>query len=248
MKGEWGMASYPIYQFYSELCNYEPKIWRRFQVPGNITMAQLGYIIMTMYEMQASHLFDFSVPSRDNFILYLKALNPNQEETNLTTFKNKEIIQYKFQNDDIDILWEPITNKMKSAFFSCSGEKLTMKYDNGDGWEIGLTLENIIMDKELPGRELPRVLGGAGYGIIEDCGGPGGLKQLADVFQKKTGLEYEDCCKWLGRQELDLLSFDSNDMNFRLKKIPRIYRDIYEYGVQPTQRSINLLERKYLKR
>ena len=36
------MASQPIYQFYAELNNYQPKIWRRFQVPGNITMARLG--------------------------------------------------------------------------------------------------------------------------------------------------------------------------------------------------------------
>lgn len=31
------MASQPIYQFYAELKDYEPKIWRRFQVMNNIT-------------------------------------------------------------------------------------------------------------------------------------------------------------------------------------------------------------------
>lgn len=36
------MASQPIYQFYAELKDYEPKIWRRFQVPENITMALAG--------------------------------------------------------------------------------------------------------------------------------------------------------------------------------------------------------------
>jgi hypothetical protein len=39
------MASHPIYQFYTEFDDYEPKIWRRFQVPGNVTVARLGYII-----------------------------------------------------------------------------------------------------------------------------------------------------------------------------------------------------------
>ena len=56
------MASQPIYQFYAELKDYEPKIWRRFQVPENITMARLGYILMTMYEMKANHLFCVTVP------------------------------------------------------------------------------------------------------------------------------------------------------------------------------------------
>jgi len=45
-----------IYQFYAELADYEPKIWRRFQVAGDITVARLGYIVMTMYEMEANHL------------------------------------------------------------------------------------------------------------------------------------------------------------------------------------------------
>ena len=39
------MASHPIYQFYAELDDYKPKIWRRFQVSDDITAARLGYII-----------------------------------------------------------------------------------------------------------------------------------------------------------------------------------------------------------
>ena len=36
------MASKPIYQIYAELQDYEPKIWRRFQVMNDITMARLN--------------------------------------------------------------------------------------------------------------------------------------------------------------------------------------------------------------
>jgi hypothetical protein len=61
------MASHPIYQFYAELCDYKPKMWRRFQVANNVTMARLGYILMTMFEMKASHLFCFDVPFEENF-------------------------------------------------------------------------------------------------------------------------------------------------------------------------------------
>lgn len=50
------MAAQPIYQFYAELCDYEPKIWRCFQIPKSTIIARLGCIIMTMFEMQASHL------------------------------------------------------------------------------------------------------------------------------------------------------------------------------------------------
>ena len=51
------VASQPIYQFYAELKDYKPLIWRRFQVAGNITLAQLGYVTMTLFEMKGSHLF-----------------------------------------------------------------------------------------------------------------------------------------------------------------------------------------------
>lgn len=36
-------------------------------------------------------------------------------------------------------------------------------------------------------------------------------------------------------------------MNYRLKKVPRIYKDAYEYGLEPTKQSMDLLVRKYKK-
>lgn len=49
----------------------------------------------------------------------------------------------------------------------------------------------------------------------------------------------------LGFEELDLTSFDVDDMNFRLKGVPRIYADVCEFGLEPTKQSLNLLMRKY---
>jgi len=50
---------------------------------------------------------------------------------------------------------------------------------------------------------------------------------------------------WLGKEEFDLEKCDSDDLNFRLKKLPRIFRDSYEYGLEPIERSIKILERDY---
>ena len=134
-----------------------------------------------------------------------------------------------------------------SQLVSNSGDEMVLFYDYGDGWEVSITLEKIFEDKELPGRELPRVLEGNGYGIIEDCGGPGGLNKLARAFKKKSGKQYWEFCNWRGFEELDLTSFDVDDMNYRLKKVPRIYADAYELGLEPTKQSLNLLMRKYKK-
>ena len=57
-------------------------------------------------------------------------------------------------------------------------------------------------------------------------------------------MQYRELREWLGRDDLDLAAFDLDEINFRLKKIPRIYADIYEYGIEPSEYSLKLLERK----
>lgn len=246
------MALQPIYQFYAELTDYKPKIWRRFQVLGNITMAHLGYILMTLFEMQASHLFCFDVP-------VLEPLKPDSIDKPKKSKPSEEqgeqwIYRYEILYEDDPIYYQNNRRgfdatkvKMKDVFREPE-QKATFIYDYGDYWQVDLILEKIIMDKEISRKDLPRVLEGQGYGIIEDCGGPYGLAQLAKAFKQKKGSEYQDMREWLGIDDLDLKSFDMDDMNFRLKRIPRIYRDIYEYNQSPSPYSINLLERRYLKK
>lgn len=242
------MASQPIYQFYSELADFEPKIWRRFQVAGNITLARLGYIVMTLYEMKACHLFSVDFPIDENLKLDMENLPdfcpvpPEQERVEHYEVPSEEYFPDTQQRRTRD------ATKMKLSQLSRDpGLLLRVMYDFGDGWEVTLKLECVTEDKDLPGKELPRVLEGEGFGIIEDCGGPDGLAHLAEVFKKKAGKEYAVLSEWLGQEDLDLISFDLDDMNFRLKKVPRIYRDLYEYDYAPTDYSIAILDRAYRK-
>lgn len=254
------MASQPIYQFYAELMDYKPKMWRRFQIMNNIPMSKLGYILMTMFEMQASHLFCFDYPYMEH--LKKDLLKRHSREDVDMMLSSSDLRSALRKNWHIEIPYEDTldgfdddnqefydaTETMVKRIINKPQEYLTFSYDYGDGWEIELILEEIIIDKDFPGKKLPRVLEGAGYGIIEDCGGTGGLEELSKVFKKKSGTRYKELSSWLGTDTLDLSSFDIDDMNFRLKKVPRIYADLYEYGLQPTKQSLNLLERRYLKK
>lgn len=246
------MASQPIYQFYAELKDYKPKIWRRFQVSKNSTMARLGYIVMTMFEMQASHLFCIDVMYRRNFYQsMLKLFSAEEVEKLFPPSEIKETYRYEVKNEmtadfDDDEAENAVGVKL-SHTVSNNGDEMVFSYDYGDGWQVAITLEKIFEDKELPGKELPRVLEGEGYGIIEDCGGTCGLEEMAKTFKNKRGKQYREFCEWLGIDELDLAAFDLDDMNFRLKKIPRIYANAYEFGLEPTKQSLNLLMRKYKK-
>ena len=108
-----------------------------------------------------------------------------------------------------------------------------------------INLEDVFEDGTIPSAELPRVIEGAGFGIVEDVGGVGGLGDFTKAFKKKKGTAYKEYCEWLGITEFDIDEFDLDDMNFRLKKIPRIYKQCYEDRKYPTQKSIDLIERKY---
>lgn len=55
------MGDQQTFQFFAELrdTEIEPKIWRRFQVDGHATFADLAYVVMTLFEMRGEHLFAF---------------------------------------------------------------------------------------------------------------------------------------------------------------------------------------------
>lgn len=226
------MASHPIYEFYAELDKYRPKIWRRFQVTNNITPARLCYIIQALFEMRASHLM---------------ALEAEMGY-------GKTILRFEIIDEDYGDIPSPYrdvhthnatTGSLRQIGFE-PGSKLHFNYDFGDDWWVTLTLERIIEDKDLPGSELPRVTEGAGFGIVEDVGGIYGLMDLAQAFKKKKGADYEQFSEWLGVDDFDIEAFDLDDMNFRLKKLPRIYKQSYEDRLYPTKQSIDLIERKYM--
>jgi len=226
------MAAQPIYEFYAELFDYEPLIWRRFQVPGNISMARLGYIVMTLFEMKASHLFA---------VEWIYEYGGNQKTRRFEV--PSESADYGI---DEEKPMDATTVKL-SRITDQPGSRFNVNYDFGDNWYVVLKLEKVFSDSELPGVELPRALGGAGFGIIEDVGGTYRLADFAEAFKKKRGEDYREFREWLGVDDFDMNAFDLNDMNFRLRKIPRIYKQIYEDHSYPTQRSIDLIERKYLK-
>lgn len=249
------MPSQPIYQFYAELDDYKPAIWRRFQVAGNITVARLAYVVMTLFEMTASHLFAVEVPFSDNFLAETRRKLPKGKDAAALekVFAGVQAVwRYEVLDFGLDILGDSKENRVFDATKSGiakavqhPGDKLSLNYDFGDDWWVSLTLESVTKDVDLPGNELPRVLEGAGFGIIEDCGGMPGLAELAKAFKRKKGDLYTELSTWLGVDELDMSAFDIDDMNFRLKKLPRIYKQVYEDRMRPTQRSINLIERKY---
>lgn len=197
------------------------------------------------------------VPERENFRNYMRNNHPNTAHKYMVyDSKDDGIARYEIPSADLEPFEDPhrnvrvadATQTRLCRAVSEPHDKLNFNYDFGDNWWVSLTLEKVFEDKNLPSGELPRVLDGAGFGIVEDVGGTNGLEDLAKAFKKKKGAEYKQFSEWLGVEDFDMAAFDLEDINFRLKKIPRIYKQCYEDRLSPTQRSIDLIERKYLRK
>lgn len=247
-----------VYRFYAELCDYSPKIWRRFQTANDVTMAYLGYVLMTMFEMHAGHLFAFDIPHAENFDRALRKhvsveLPPMEDEGARGDWRIALPLpdEWNFSSplteSERPEEFDAAEIKLRNALFD-EGDLATFTYDFGDDWQIALRVEEIIRNSSIPATDLPKVLDGEGYGIIENCGGAYGLKKLAAAFKRKRGPQYEEFREWLGVDSLDMTAFDIADMNYRLKKVPAIYRKIYENHQAPSRRSIAILTREYLKK
>ncbi len=243
------MARNKIYQFYAVLDDYEPKIWRRFEIDGKKTIAELSYVIMIMFEMQASHLFSL----KQNYRLYMRQQLEESFPKELVTQTMADTyikdVRFEFPYDEVylkedEMLIVPNTINLQQSTAN-TGVTFSFMYDYGDGWEISLILEEV-REEEISLSLLPRVTGGEGYGIVEDVGGVGGLTHLVEVLENPSHEEYADFTSWLDSTTLNLSSFDILDCNFRLKKLLRVYRDCYEYHYEPTKASLKLLNRAYL--
>lgn len=217
-------------------------------------MAELAYVLMIMFEMQASHLFGFYENTRE--LLFNEMLKYYSEEESRAVLEEEEKSKGRQIKNHVYLLPDEDTftpedyalveaNKIKlNRVTDIPGWKATFEYDYGDGWEINLALEEL-EKQEVSLTAFPRVLEGEGFGIIEDVGGTRGLKELRTILKRGKGQKFNEICDWLGTTTLDMVSFDIEDMNLRLKKLLRVYREIYEYNYHPTKQSIDFLNRKY---
>lgn len=132
-----------IYKFKVRLCELESIMWRDIEITSVSSVAKLGYAVLAAFESTASHLFNIK-------------------------FKGKryEII---FEDDDFndEPAIDPTITKL-SALKLNAGDKLSMEYDYGAGWEFEMELLSVSEMKRGAGTHYPYVTDGKGKGIIED--------------------------------------------------------------------------------
>jgi hypothetical protein len=251
------MAMKTVYEFYAKLHDFEPSIWRRIRVVNTMTVAEFAYVILTLFEMQASHLFKVKVPKGELLMNALqskegehfdfkefKRQNPEVHKI-CNTYELLDFIDHEFIPQKPNIMVHNVTKSKLSHAVSMVSETMQLWYDYGDDWLIDIKLEKIYKQSITEVSIFPEVIDGEGYGIIEDCGGVYGLSDLVKTLKNKNSKKYKDYQSWLNIDDFDIFKFDQNDMNNRLQVIPKIYKRSYERKTSPTMSEIDYIERRY---
>ena len=177
-----------IYQLDVTLQETEPPIWRRVQVPADITLHRLHEVLQTVLGWTDSHLYLFEVGPEPIY------------------FGDPDLVE-----DWPDL--RPSRKTKLSRVAPAAGAKLVYEYDLGDSWR-----HDIVVEKVLPaqaGAGCPVCLAGKRACPPEDCGGVHGYAELLEVIADPSHEEHDSMLTWLGGS-FDPEAFDLDHVNFLL--------------------------------
>ena len=238
--------------FHMTLRDAKPKVWRKVQVFENMSVADFAYIVLTVFEMKASHLLKVTVPVGQMQVERYKELvgDAFDEKAFLKEHPDLPSIRYRYELLDIiddvprrenDIVFNIRELNLTHAV-SKVGEKMELWYDFGDDWYVDIELTEL--SEEEDDILLPKVIDGAGFGMLEDCGGVWMLNDIVKAYKTKKSRLYKDMSEWLGKDDFDFSSFDVSEMNERLQVVPGIFKRSYEERKVPTDAEIRYIDRE----
>ncbi len=179
-----------------ELRDIEPKIWRRIEIPVNVSLTTLHDIIQTAFDWDGIHLSGFQIKSEFHTVPHF----------------------YDYPEDDDhctdDICLEDVVGSGIKRF--------SYIYDFGDNWEHIIILGKVrVTDYAV---DYPKLLGGARCAPIEDTGGIFTycefLKAQSDSdCELNDDYDEDDPVSWLKAMEFDPEKFDEAGLINKLKKI-----------------------------
>lgn len=157
-----------IYQLKITLKDSKPPIWRRVQVPSDVSLAKLHRIIQEVMGWSDYHLHQFRLGET-----YYGVPDP----------------------DDFHEVEDEKTVKL-SRLVSRPKAKLLYEYDFGDSWEHEILLEKILLPE--PGVQYPVCITGKRACPPEDCGGVWGYGDFLEAIQNPDHPEHDEMLEWVG--------------------------------------------------
>lgn len=160
----------PIYQLKITLRDARPPIWRRVQVPSDITLAKLHKIIQLAMGWYNCHLHEFEI---------------------LGQAYGQPMPEY-----DLDVLNEQ--RFRLNQFLTQEKFKFSYLYDMGDSWDHEILVEKILPPD--PETRYPTCIKGKRACPPEDCGGVWGYAEFLEVIRDPQHREHQEMLEWVGGQ------------------------------------------------
>ncbi|MEX2587450.1 MAG: plasmid pRiA4b ORF-3 family protein [Actinomycetota bacterium] len=157
----------PVYQLRVTLREIEPPIWRRLQVPGTSTLAELHRVLQAAFGWWDYHLHEF------------------------------EIAGNRYGTDDGEGWMDPLPldeRRVALGELVREGDAFLYLYDFGDDWEHEIEVEKALAPD--PAQDYPVCLDGARARPPEDCGGPGGYERFLEAIGDPSNEEHESMLEW----------------------------------------------------
>jgi hypothetical protein len=209
MKNEKQTKPSSIYQLKISLKGLQPPIWRRIQIPGDISLFKLHFLIQIAMGWTNSHLHEFIIDNQSYG-------SPEDDEWGSRGTRDEN----KYQLEQV------IPGK---------GIQFIYLYDFGDGWEHTIQVEDILDCQE--DLHYPTCLGGKRACPPEDVGGIGGYAYFLEAIQDPQHPEHEDYLAWIGDEfdpeAFDRERFDAELRNMDRSEMVRIHSRYYSNEVGP---------------
>jgi hypothetical protein len=188
-------AGEPIAALNVTLLDTQPPIWRRVFIPTSIRLDRLHDVIQAAMGWQDYHLHVFT----------------------------KDTDRYGVPDGDFELGHRDERAITLSTLLSKEGDSMHYEYDFGDGWEHGITLDELLT--ATPDGRYPLCVAGERACPPEDCGGTGGYEQLIETLADPEHPEHEHMREWVGLPEgvsFDPARFDLAEANARLDSAIRL--------------------------
>ncbi len=179
-----------VYQIKVTLKDIRPPIWRRVQVPSNISLNTLHRILQAVLPWDGYHLYQSIIGGVD----------------------------YDEPDPDDDFGFELRSDRTAklNQVASGAGARFTYEYDFGDGWEHEILIEKVLPPEG--GVRYPICLADKRACPPEDCGGTPGYARFLQAIRYPEHEEQESLLQWV-RGSFDPEAFDLDEINHKLRSI-----------------------------
>lgn len=179
-----------ILQLRIDVLDITPPVWRRVQVPGETSLAELHQVVQNAVGWYDSHLHEFEIDG----------------------------VSYGMPDPDgwsLDEVHDESTTRLDRVV--AAGDRFRYTYDFGDNWRHVLHVEKVLTPE--PGLRYPRCIAGRRACPAEDVGGPWGYAEFLEALADPAHPDHKDRVEWIGGASFDAEDFDVDEFDEQLERL-----------------------------